>query len=263
MFLFHRLVTTRHPRLFCLYVNIRSTLKQHQLRCRFEKSKGVFKLESGEGLKWASVNSRVMSLADGYMSRATYVARTYFLPQIQFQEDDLVVDCGASMGDLEYFIRLTLPKVRYMGYEANPNDFQCLLLNVGSDKCKNIGLWNRSATVPFFVNDTHASSSFIEPPQFTEVIPIPARTLASEFPSDRIRLLKVEAEGAEPEVLQGAYEILSNIDYIVVDVGPERGVDEAETREWVVSYLLANQFELVRENSGHRKIVLFRRIGCE
>jgi FkbM family methyltransferase len=180
---------------------------------------------------------------------------------IPFSAGDLVVDCGASMGDLENYLRQNEPDVSYIGFEANPNDFICFQRNVGPERARNIGLWNEVGSIPFYVNDSFASSSFIQPPEFTEIVNITASTLSAEFPSRRIRLLKLEAEGAEPEVLAGAIDVLENIDFITADVGPERGVSEEETRDFVVNFLLNAGFELIQEKSGYRKIVLFKRIG--
>ena len=74
-------------------------------------------------------------------------------------------------------------------------------------------------------------------------------------------MLKLEAEGAEPEVLEGAISVLNSIDYVSADVGPERGIHEQETRDTVVNFLEAHGFELIKESKGHRKIVLLRRKG--
>ena len=62
-------------------------------------------------------------------------------------------------------------------------------------------------------------------------------------------------------MLQGASGILHNIDLISADVGPERGIDELETRDYVVNFLVNAGFELIKESRGHRKIVLLRRKG--
>jgi hypothetical protein len=99
------------------------------------------------------------------------------------------------------------------------------------------------------------------PPEFTQLVDIPASTLSAQFPNERIRLLKLEAEGAEPEVLEGAISVLNSIDYVSADVGPERGIHEQETRDTVVNFLEAHGFELIKESKGHRKIVLLRRKG--
>ena len=42
----------------------------------------------------------------------------------------------------------------------------------------------------------------------------------------RIKLLKIDAEGLEPEVLEGTQNILDNIEYITVDFSPERGTEQ-------------------------------------
>ena len=133
------------------------------------------------------------------------------LSSIPLRDGDLVVDCGANMGDLEFYLRKNAPKVRYVGFEPNPKDFICLERNVGASRSRNIGLWNQEGSIPFYVNDAHASSSFIQPPEFTQLVNIPASTLSTQFPNERIRLLKLEAEGAEPEVLEGSISILTRI----------------------------------------------------
>ena len=43
------------------------------------------------------------------------------------------------------------------------------------------------------------------------------------FKYPQIKLLKIEAEGAELEVLQGSVDTLSNVEYISVDYGPKEG----------------------------------------
>lgn len=262
MIIAEKLREARNPLLFSAFVNARSALKGSNIRCKHLPGKGIFQVSSGGEIRLASVNSRVLSYLDGFNARADYVGRTYQINSIEFCAGDLVIDCGANMGDLEYYLRKFAPSVSYLGFEPNPHDFLCLENNVGPLKCRNIGLWNQECFIPFYVNDAHASSSFIEPPEYTEIINIPASTLSAQFPIEKIRLLKLEAEGAEPEVLQGAVPILKNIDYISADVGPERGIEEEETRDFVVNFLTSYGFELVNESRGHRKIVLFKRIGA-
>jgi FkbM family methyltransferase len=238
-------------------------LRGLDLRCKFDRKLKVYRVVYGKESRYASVNSRVLTYQNGFKERAEYVGETYMLQLISFRDGDLVVDCGASMGDLENYLRQNTHQVNYVGYEANPHDFICLQKNVGSEKSRNIGLWNQVGSIPFFVNDALASSSFIQPPEFTEIINIPSSTLSAEFPNQKIRLLKLEAEGAEPEVLEGALTILENIDYVSADVGPERGVHEEETRDFVVTFLKEAGFDLIQEKKGYRKIVLFKRKGAD
>jgi hypothetical protein len=75
--------------------------------------------------------------------------------------------------------------------------------------------------------------------------------------SERIRLLKLEAEGAEPEILVGAESVLSRIDYIAADLGPERGLKQEQTATPVINFLLARGFELI-DMKFDRVTCLFR-----
>ena len=64
----------------------------------------------------------------------------------------------------------------------------------------------------------------------------------------KIKLLKLEAEGAEIEVILGAKNILKNIEYISADLGYERGKLEKSTLIPVTNFLLKNNYELVDFN---------------
>ena len=69
--------------------------------------------------------------------------------------------------------------------------------------------------------------------------------------------MKIEAEGHEPEVLKGSIETLSRTNYISVDFGPERGVNEEFTIVDVNKILYENNFELIRF-SEYRFIGLYK-----
>jgi hypothetical protein len=62
----------------------------------------------------------------------------------------------------------------------------------------------------------------------------------------KIKLLKIEVEGSEPEVLQGAKSVLKIVDFVAVDTGPERGIKN--TFDEVNSYLVNHGFKLIRKN---------------
>ncbi len=248
----------KNPYIFLSLLNFWNLMNRNKMRCWYLKDLQVFKVTDGKSFKYASVNSRVLNYQKGFDARANYLCLVYFLDFIDFKPGDFVVDCGANMGDLNIFFDRQ-NYVHYVGYEPNPLDFICLKYNVGIDKCKNLGLWKTSITEQFYVNDKHASSSFIEPPNYTKIIDISAVTLASEYPYRKIKLLKLEAEGAEPEVLYGAATILNNIHYISADVGPERGKFEESTQNEVVEFLSKNNFVIERKNQ-FRKTILFRNL---
>ena len=193
----------------------------------------------------------------GFARRAELLGNAYFLPQIDFRPGDVVVDCGANVGELKlYFTQNAIP-IEYIGIEPSPLEYDCLKGNVAPSETFNVGLWNTEGTLDFFICSQTADSSFIEPPRYEEIIKVPVRRLDNLVPDKPIKLLKVEAEGAEPEVIEGCSGILSRIEYISADVGFERGVTEANTMAPVTNFLLANGFELV-DVGQKRLIALYR-----
>ena len=72
-----------------------------------------------------------------------------------------------------------------------------------------------------------------------------------------IKLLKLEAEGAEPEILRGAIESLKITQYITADLGYERGVLHEETFSNCTNLLIRNNFLLIGINFS-RAVGLFK-----
>jgi|APGre2960657444_1045066.scaffolds.fasta_scaffold40281_2 hypothetical protein len=83
--------------------------------------------------------------------------------------------------------------------------------------------------------------------------------LLDSFINFKIKILKIEGEGAEPEIIYGYKEILNNIHYISADLGPERGFAQENTIAPVVNFLLKNNFVVV-DKSLKRDIYLFRNL---
>ena len=81
-------------------------MKGSILRVKFLRKIGVFRVSEGADIRFASVNSRVLNYLEGFDSRANYISNTYMLSAVHLVAGDLVVDCGANMGDLEYFFRM-------------------------------------------------------------------------------------------------------------------------------------------------------------
>jgi len=53
----------------------------------------------------------------GIVRRTEILGETYFLPQIEFRPGDVVVDCGANVGELKYYFLERDLAVDYIGYE--------------------------------------------------------------------------------------------------------------------------------------------------
>ena len=193
-----------------------------------------------------------MAYKYGFKFRAESLAETYKLKKIKFNHGDIVIDCGANVGDFKLWFDMNKINIKYIGFEPSPIEFECLKENIkdtnNENTCFNIGLWNKDHELSFYLSSQNADSSFIEPPSYQDILIIKAKRLDS-FINARIKLLKLEGEGAEPEILEGIGDKLNLIDYVAADVGFERGVYQESTLAQTTNYLLKRGFEIVEINN--------------
>ena len=125
----------------------------------------------------------------------------------------------------------------------------------------NIGLWNKEETINFYISSQGADSSIIEPKFFDKKISIEAKRLENYIHSN-IKCLKLEAEGAEYEILEGIGSKLKYIEYITADLGFERGLSQESNLVSVTNYLLNKGFEMLKI-SHSRICVLYKNHNYE
>ena len=197
---------------------------------------------------------------DSYGKGLSHVIRrisvSYHLDSLELLPGDLVVDCGANIGALYLYLKNQYSDlVRYVAFEPGGLEFQCLSRNVGNSIVYQTALSEIDGEVMFFYSPDNADSSLIEPKDFTERQIVNGARLDTIF-QERIKLLKIDAEGAELEVIKGAQNLLEHIEYITVDLGFERGKSEDSTLIEVFDFLSKNNFCAIKINK--RLVVLFK-----
>lgn len=230
---------------FAFLFNIRAFINRRPIRVIYLRSQGVYRASS-EGLTRFFFDERqnYFTYKRGFRKRAFLLARQYHIDKLTFEPGDLVVDCGANVGDLELYFQFSGIPIRYIGFEPSPNEFLALKMNVSQGNLYNEALWNTNTTLDFYISERNADSSVIEPTSFSSVTKIKCVRL-DERVSEPVKLLKLEAEGAEPEVLYGAEKIFPITHYIAVDCGFERGVHSESTLPQVCNFLVSRNFEIV------------------
>jgi FkbM family methyltransferase len=213
---------------------------------------------------------RLFKYKSGIRPRLQEIADKYFLSQVNFSEGDIIIDVGANIGEMTLSIRnLIAPGVGFLSIsiEPDPVEFSCLKLNLlktdlvfqefisDSIKLADVKFDNKSG-------DTHIihdlESTGISDAEILSKIQV---TTLDDLILDiiglkSIKLLKVEVEGMEPEVLLGAIEILRRTENVAIDCGPERnGMD---TYLACAAILEENGFTHI-ESAG-RDSMLFRQI---
>lgn len=243
---------------FAWLFNLRASFRKLDVRLAYCESTGRYCVSEANRKTLYVRQEYYVNLAysNGIRERGEYLGREYLLNRIDFSNGDLVLDCGAYVGDLLLWFQNRDIRVRYIGFEPSPKSFECLRENVSPHEVFNVGLWNKRGKLDFFLRPTKQDSSFIEPMSYERVISVPAEPLAA-FVSERVKLLKLEAEGGEPEVLEGLSDKLRLIEYIAADLGPERGKGEETTLAPVTNYLLQRDFSLEEVGRG-RLVALYR-----
>lgn len=200
----------------------------------------------------------------GLKARADRLAESYSFDLIEFRHDDVVVDCGANVGDLCLWIDLKAETVdlRYLGIEPGLDEFACLVRNVADSRATviQVALGDHDGIGTLFYEPHGANSSLCEPSHFTSVHDVEVRRLDSllaslgastDLAGRSIRVIKLEAEGTEPEVVAGFGEYASRIDYVAADLGPERGSAQETTVAPVTQMLYEMGFRMISAR-GHR-----------
>lgn len=191
---------------------------------------------------------RLGLLTPGLAPRIKRLTNAYCLQPTLLGPDAQVVDCGANCGELG--IWATSLGARYLGFEPDPFAYKALCFNVGTPNSDPRALSNRAGSSPLNVATARADSSLLLPEDHPgEQVTVQCVTLDEAVATagiGRIRLLKVEAEGFEPEVLSGAVQTLRRTDYVAVDAGPERA--GGNTAPQVVNTLTQSGFALQAAN---------------
>lgn len=207
--------------------------------------------------------SRYIYFLSGKMRRGLMLSDEYCIENIEFKDGDTIVDIGANIGDFELLFFAAKRLVNVIAFEPSPIEFECLKANLEANpfisnfEAHNVALWRETTEgLPFFVKSDSADSSLIEVKGYERKIVVPCRRLDDVLERRPYRLLKLEAEGAEPEILEGAREVIGLFDYISADVGFERGIKNESTFAEVVNFLLAHGFE-AQAIHRHRHTILF------
>lgn len=198
----------------------------------------------------------VHSYRNGIDKRAIEIGNAYMLSEINFKKGDLIIDCGANVGDLLLYFDFKKIYVDYIGIEPSPKEYSCLKENASCHKTLQIALWNEEVEKTFYVYSDGGDSSLFMPVNFNNEIKIKCNRLDNlQFNNTHIKLLKLEAEGAEPEIVEGAIEILKKTEFVSADLGPERGVNSLETYSPVTDLLYKNNFSLIKINTDRLSVL--------
>ena len=199
--------------------------------------------ESGRRV-FVSHPRRLAYYKEGIPARLANLAGEYCVMDLTFKPSDQVVDVGAHSGEFGLWVEQF--GVSYLGIEPDPVAYGALVRNLPDSTLEPVAIGAQAGRARFSLATSTGDSSL-------EVgagksITVQVKTLdevvAQVFPSGPIALLKIEAEGFEPEVLQGGAETLGRTELVTVDAGEERSGQS--TAPACINYLLGSGFKLRR-----------------
>ncbi len=236
----------------CMFINLFYGKKG---KVYFENSKYYKSINNS---KFYYPNKRFLRIVNDEDILRKIIVESYCLDSIKFNENDIILDCGANVGELNLALNQYNKKLKYHAFEPDEDAFTCLELNFEQEKdnFQNIGLSDTNSKRPLYLDGSGGNSSFVDFGSNKEVV-VESITLDSLNFSNTIKLFKVDAEGFEPEVLVGSINTLPLINYISVDFGSERGIEQSNTVTEVNKFLYENDFNLI-DFSNFRTVGLYK-----
>ena len=254
-----RYISKLKPALYCFFSNVRQLIIFRPFT-NFHYSRELnlyFASEKNQVIYFFSKYRQIRLFSRSLKNRLFNISNDYFLNCIKFKDDDYVVDCGANIGELYLaLIKFYPKKINYIGFEPSPNEFKCLTINAKKQNHLQLALSNKSAVKNFYISSEEADNSLIKPKYFSNMISLQTERLDNIISKKSIRRLKIDAEGAEIEVLEGCENIFNKIQYISIDCGPERGLNSEPTYKEVLPFLIKKGF-VVEKISPKRYTILF------
>tara|TARA_Y100000817_G_scaffold265773_1_gene221734 strand:- start:1142 stop:1963 length:822 start_codon:yes stop_codon:yes gene_type:complete len=253
------IVKFTNKNLFCFFINL---FYRNDGKLYYRDNFYVKKTKSER--KVAFTNKRVLRLVNNYDSQIQKFRDAYLLDMINFSSGETIVDCGANIGELNIALKEKGLDLDYIAFEPDGEIYNCLKYNnpEKNSTLYNIGLSNKNTKQKLFLDSEGGNSSLIDFGA-TQVKQVDVSRLDSLIIDiKKIKLLKVDAEGYEPEVLEGSTGIFDKIEYISVDFGNERGFDQESTIVDVNKLLSNNGFSLVGM-SNIRMVGLYKNNLCE
>jgi FkbM family methyltransferase len=134
---------------------------------------------------------------------------------------DMTIDVGANVGEVSIILSQRAGTTgRVFAFEPNPRIYHCLLANLALNRCSNVTTANLAVAAASGVirmsNDKHDDMNRIVDHGAIEVA---CTTLDAHVPPASIAFLKIDVEGSELRVLEGAARTLGRTACVNCEMG--------------------------------------------
>jgi FkbM family methyltransferase len=261
MLLLKNFITLRAPDWFFIpLVNLNNKIKRRGVRVSLD-SRNVYRIQDVNSVIYTCRRSRLGRYFFGIQEQIFSLSKSYLLDHVHVKSKDIIIDCGANNGEIGLWAKNY--QLEYYAFEPEQFESRCCDLNNYDGEINTVrkGLWSKKTKLRWYSKPESADSSFVETINPSSVFDVETTTLNDfihENDIEHVRIFKLEAEGAEPEVLMGCSNVFHLIDYIAIDCGYERGIEQKHTFIEVYNILKKHNFDIVAAEF-RRVVFLFKR----
>ena len=166
-----------------------------------------------------------MAFSKRLFYRSLKLCKSYGIDKITIEPNDIIVDIGANYGDLGIYLRKFRP-ILY-GFEPDPEPFKALKEN-NYHKTFKIACSDSKGFSKLYLNSSHADSSLIVTDLDKNYLEVETDTLDNLLKEKTIiKLIKIEAEGFEPEIPEDLLILKEQSIYVLMEVqrGPKNSTN--------------------------------------
>jgi FkbM family methyltransferase len=179
------------------------------------------------------IRNVALSVYDGCASQAAnrvaeeLLNDVYGLETISFQPEDIVIDVGAHVGLVSLYLAKRWPFLRIFAFEPHPFNHANFVENLRLNNVSNVCLFQQAVTADgrsimlrLIDSNTGGATAVFDMARAYTVGPVESVTLPAIFdkvvaPDQRCRLLKIDCEGMEYEILPSP--ILDRVDFLAAE----------------------------------------------
>jgi FkbM family methyltransferase len=181
------------------------------IRCAFLRSKQL-DLRHGPSL-------RLCAVVDLLVVKETLVDDVYSLGTLD-AADGVIVDVGAGIGEFTLAAAARFPHLSVYAYEPNPQTYRLLEENILRHGARNV----RAARLAIGTEESYVLHGVGEGPRSSaaalageDSVVVAAERLDRSLPDMPVRLLKIDCEGLELDVLRSAAGLLDRVERVAVE----------------------------------------------
>lgn len=210
--------------IFCAVINFINYFRKLNIKFKYIDSKYCL-FENNLKYFFTDKRNGYIQLSRGIKAASKNIGEIYMLNKIDFKDKDIIIDVGANIGILSTYFYFNKIQTNYFGIEPSPQEFNDLKKNVKifqeNFKLYDCAVSNEDKKELSFNIDSEGGDSSLIFKSINKLVKVKPIKL-NAFQNMKIKLIKLETEGTEPEALESMNKVVHNIEYISADLGYER-----------------------------------------